>query len=132
MVTDVVDKGISLVLEPIKIIVASIIGGIIVLFTELMVVKKFVANDQPYRAKYANNITTQAVPVYLIMMKSYLEHSQLCIYFSEKCHFEFHGIVRCFLVIWMMILESFLHILETSLELCLSTFYIYLYFSSNL
>ena len=74
LVTNVVDKGIGLVSEPIKIVIiaASIVGGIILmLFVGIMIVKK-ILNDKPtYRVEHANNITTQVVPapIYSIISK---------------------------------------------------------------
>jgi len=73
LVTIVVDKGICLVSEPIKIVIiaASIVGGIILLFAGIMMIKK-ISKDKPhYRVERTNNITTQVlpVPIYSIISK---------------------------------------------------------------
>ena len=65
LVTNVVNKGIGLVSEPIKIVIiaTSIVGGIILLFAGIMIVKKILRHKPNYRVQHANNITTQVVPV---------------------------------------------------------------------
>jgi len=75
LLTNVVDKGVGLVSEPIKIIIiaASIVGGIILLFAGIMISKKILREEPTYRVEHANNISTQVVPVpiYSIIPKRY-------------------------------------------------------------
>ena len=73
LITNIVAKGVGVVSEPIKIVIiaASIVGGIILVFAGIMIVKK-ILNDKPtYRVEHANNITTQVlpVPIYSIISK---------------------------------------------------------------
>ena len=65
LVTNVVDKEIGLVSEPIKILIvaASIVGGIILLFAGIMILRKILSDKPTYRVEHANNIATQVVPV---------------------------------------------------------------------
>jgi len=65
LITNVVDKGVGLVSEPIKIIIiaASIVGGIILLFAGIMILKKILHEEPTYRVERANNIATQVIPV---------------------------------------------------------------------
>jgi len=65
LITNVIDKGVGLVSEPIKIIIiaVSIVGGIILLFAGIMIIKKILPEEPTYRVEHANNISTQVVPV---------------------------------------------------------------------
>jgi len=65
LITNVVNKRVGLVSEPIKIIIiaASIVGGIILLFAGIMILRKILSGKPTYRVEHANNITTQVVPV---------------------------------------------------------------------
>jgi len=71
LITNVVDKGVGLVSEPIKIIIiaASIVGGIILLFAAIMILKNILREESTYRVEHANNTTTQVihVPIYSII-----------------------------------------------------------------
>jgi len=73
LITNVADKGVGLVSEPIKIIViaASIVGGIILLFAGITILRKVLREEPTYRVEHANNITTHVipVPVYSIISK---------------------------------------------------------------
>jgi len=75
LITNVVDKGVGLVSEPIKIIIiaASIVGGIILLFAGITILKKILREEPTYRVEHANNISAQVVPVpiYSIISKQY-------------------------------------------------------------
>ena len=64
LITNVADKGIGLVSEPIKIIIiaASIVGGITLLFAGIMILRKILSGKPTYRVEHANHITTQVVP----------------------------------------------------------------------
>ena len=65
LITNVIDKGVGLVSEPIKIIIiaASIVGGIILLFAGIMILRKILREEPTYPIEHANNITTQVIPV---------------------------------------------------------------------
>ena len=65
LITNVADKGVGLVSEPIKIIViaASIVGGIILLFAGITILRKVLREEPTYRVEHANNITTHVIPV---------------------------------------------------------------------
>ena len=73
LITNVVDKGVGLVSEPIKItiIAASIVGGIILLLAGIMILRKILRKESTYRVEHANNITIHVipVPVYSIISK---------------------------------------------------------------
>jgi len=75
LITNVVDKGVGLVSEPIKItiIAASIVGGIILLFAGIMILRKILREEPTYRVEHANTISTQVIPVpiYCIISKQY-------------------------------------------------------------
>jgi len=65
LITNVVDKGVGLVFEPIKIIiiVASIVGCIILIFAGFMIFRKILREEPTYLVEHANSITTQVIPV---------------------------------------------------------------------
>jgi len=65
LITNVVDKGVGLVSKPIKIIIiaASIVWGIILLFAGIIILRNILREEPTYRVEYANNITTQVIPV---------------------------------------------------------------------
>jgi len=73
LITNVVDKGVRLVSEPIKIIIiaASIVGRIILLFVGIIILRKVLHEEPTYRVEHTNNITTQVIPapVYSIISK---------------------------------------------------------------
>jgi len=56
---------VSLVSEPIKIIIiaASIVGGIILLFAGITILRKIPRQEPTYRVEHGNNVTTQVIPV---------------------------------------------------------------------
>ena len=64
LIANVVDKGVGLVSEPIKIIImaTSIVGGIILMFARIMILRKILRETPTYRVEHANNITTQVIP----------------------------------------------------------------------
>jgi len=62
LITNVADKGVGLVSEPIIIIATSIVGGIILLFARIMILRK-ISKEPTYRVEHANTITTQVIPV---------------------------------------------------------------------
>jgi len=70
LITNVVDNGVGLVSEPIKIIIiaASIVGGIILLFAGIMILRKILRKVPTYRFEHANNTTTQVIPVPVILL----------------------------------------------------------------
>jgi len=73
LITNVVDNGVGVISEPITIVIiaASIVGGIILLFAGIMIIKK-ILNDKPnYRVEHDNNITTEVIhaPIYSIISK---------------------------------------------------------------
>jgi len=74
LITNVVDKGVGLVSEPIKIIIIaeSILGGIILLFAVIMIVEKIMREEPPYHVEPANNITTHVIPVPIYSIASYM------------------------------------------------------------
>jgi len=65
LMTNVVDKGVGLISEPIKIIIiaASIVGGIILRFAGIMILRKILREESTYRVEHANNVTTQVIPM---------------------------------------------------------------------
>jgi len=65
LITNVVDRGVGLVSEPIKIIIiaANIVGGIILLFAGIMILKKILREKPNCLVEHVNNISTQVVPV---------------------------------------------------------------------
>jgi len=70
LIANVVDKGVGLVSEPIKIIIiaASIVGGIILLFAGIMILRKILRKVPTYRFEHANNTTTQVIPVPVVLL----------------------------------------------------------------
>ena len=72
LITNVVDKGVGLVSEPIKItiIAASIVGGIILLLAGIMILRKILRKESTYRVEHANNITIHVIPVPVYSMIS--------------------------------------------------------------
>ena len=73
LITNVVDKGVGLVSEPVKIIIisTSIVGGLILLFAGIMILRKILREEPTYWVEHAKNITTQVmpVPIYSIISK---------------------------------------------------------------
>jgi len=65
LITNVVDKGVGLVPEPIKIIIiaASIVGDIILLFAGIVILRKILCEEPTYWVEYTNNTTTHVIPV---------------------------------------------------------------------
>ena len=72
LITNVVDKGVGLVSEPTKIIniAASIIGGIILLFAGIMILRKVFGEEATNLVERANNTTTHDIPVPLYSIVS--------------------------------------------------------------
>ena len=72
LITNVVDNGVSLVSEPIKIIIiaANIVGGIILLFAGIMILRKILREEPTYQVEHADTITTQVIPVLIYSIAS--------------------------------------------------------------